>query len=184
MGRFGVNREFAECGDCGHPRMAHFGGGCYCGCAGAFATAEPNPTNPSASMQPPDVVDALQARVSAVKCDGRDPWELLTEAARLREAGRPEEALAVARRAVELADTPAEQTAGATVVTASLCDLWRDEEARCEGEAALKIESSPYLLRAVGRAWHLGFAATGVEEFRSRAHECFRAADEIEAVAA
>jgi hypothetical protein len=30
----GKNREFADCARCGHPRMAHMGGSCHCGCRG------------------------------------------------------------------------------------------------------------------------------------------------------
>jgi hypothetical protein len=30
---YGVNRRLALCPACGHPAMAHQGGGCYCGCA-------------------------------------------------------------------------------------------------------------------------------------------------------
>jgi uncharacterized Zn finger protein (UPF0148 family) len=29
-----VNRRFTECPACGHPTMLHYGGPCYCGCAG------------------------------------------------------------------------------------------------------------------------------------------------------
>lgn len=65
-----------------------------------------------------------------------------------------------------------------------LCDLWRDEEARREGEAALQKDKSPYLLRAVARAWCLGFTATGIDEFRARGHAYFQHADELETVTA
>jgi hypothetical protein len=129
-----------------------------------------------------DMVGALFARVSTAN-EGGDAWDLIRESARLRALGSAEEALATARVAVEVSSTPSEKTAGTTLVVATLCDLWRDEEARREGEAALKLDSSPYLLRALGRAWFLGFAATGVESFRSTAHDRFRVADELEAVA-
>lgn len=43
VGRFGVNRPFAECPSCGHPRMAHLGGKCHCGCPGVSAGPPPPP---------------------------------------------------------------------------------------------------------------------------------------------
>ena len=38
--RQGINREQSLCADCGHPSMAHVGGGCYCGCARATRLPE------------------------------------------------------------------------------------------------------------------------------------------------
>ena len=38
---YGANREVATCADCGHPSMAHLGGGCYCGCPRATRLAPP-----------------------------------------------------------------------------------------------------------------------------------------------
>ena len=180
MVRFGVNRAFAECGVCGHPRMAHFVGGCYCGCAGE-APAEDRFSDASAAN---DIVSVLHARASA-QTRADDVWELVNEAARLRTLGQAEEALEVLRRANEAATSPREQIAAATVNVAALCDLWRDEEARRVGESALEIDDSdPYLLRALGRAWFLGYAATGVDSFRVRADEYFERADEIDALSA
>lgn len=181
MGRFGVNREFAECDRCGHPRMARFGGGCYCGCTGSRAAHQ---ASTSVATESDDVVAALQAQVAAANCGQRGARELVTAAARLRGLDHADEALATAKRAKEAAATPAEETAAATLVVACLCDLWGDEEARREGESALQNGSSPFLLRALARAWFLGFVATGTDDFRSQAHEYFRRADELEAVAA
>jgi hypothetical protein len=159
--------------------MAHFGGGCYCGCVGVSAAEELDRRE-----QPTDLVAALNAQVRVAKTDRTDCWELITEAAAFRRDGRPEEAASAARRAKEIAASPAETVAAATVLVASLCDLWRDEDARQEGEAALQIEASPFLLRALGRAWFLGYAATGVIDFMTRADECFARADEYDAVPA
>lgn len=182
MARFGVNREFAECDRCGHPQMAHFGGGCYCGCARAAAAGQPVSR---VAAEPDDLVATLhdEAAAAATRPHG-DWWGLVAESARLRSLGRADEARATARTAQDVAATAAERAAATTMVVASLCDLWRDEEARREGESALAFDQTSYLLRALARAWFLGFAATGVEEFRSRAHDLFRRADELEAVAA
>jgi hypothetical protein len=38
--RQGANREQSLCAACGHPSMAHLGGGCYCGCPRATRLPE------------------------------------------------------------------------------------------------------------------------------------------------
>jgi len=179
MGRFGVNRAFTECEACGHPRMAHFGGGCHCGCTGASVISEFG--RPERAT---DLVDALSAQIQVAKNEQSECWQLINDAAALRRDGRAEEAVSTARRAKECAASPSDEVSAVTVLVAGLCDLWKDEEARQEGEAALRIEASPFLLRALGRAWFLGYAATGVIDFKTRADECFGLADEHDAVLA
>ena len=167
---YGVNRAFADCHTCGHPRMAHFGGGCYCGCGGSAPIAEHDSG---------DLVETLIARVTSFRRPGSTrAWELVSEASGLRRQGRAEQAVDAARAARDAAESLAEETAAASVEVAALCDLWRDEEARNVGEAALRRDGSPYLLNALGRAWWLGFIAThGIEDFRARAEECFSLAE-------
>jgi hypothetical protein len=48
----GENRELSTCADCGHPRMAHLGGACYCGCPRATAVAEPVSRRPLSAAAP------------------------------------------------------------------------------------------------------------------------------------
>lgn len=162
---YGVNRPFADCGACGHPRMAHVGGGCYCGCRGSV---------PPVGHDLGTLVEVLTDRVSGVRRPGSGAWELVSEASGLRQQGEAEQAVEVSRAARVAAESLEQETAAASVEVAALCDLWRDEEARTVGEAALRRDGSPYLLNALGRAWWLGFVAThGVEDFRVRANECF-----------
>ena len=185
MARFGANREFSLCDGCGHPRMAHYGGGCYCGCTLATsAGGELLRSGGSSGSEPADLAGALHARVEEARRGTSRVWELVEEVARLRREGRADEALRRASLAQDGAETIHEKTAAATVAVATLCDLWRDEEARQLGEDALRHDASPYLSRALARAWMLGFVATGLQEFRVRAHERFRGADEAERVVA
>jgi hypothetical protein len=185
MGRFGANREFTVCDGCGHPRMAHYGGGCYCGCTLATsAGSELLRSGGSPASEPADLAGALHARVEAARRGTGRAWALIEEVAQLRREERADEALRLAGLAQDAAETIHEKTAAATVAVAALCDLWRDEEARHLGEDALRQDASPYLARALARAWMLGFVATGLEEFRVRAHERFRSADEAERVVA
>jgi hypothetical protein len=166
--KYAVNRAFSECDTCGHPRMAHFGGGCYCGCSGSVTIAEHDRG---------DLVETLTARVASFDRSSSSTWELVSEAAGLRRQGNPGQAVEVARAARDAAESLDEETVAATVEVAALCDLRRDEEARTVGEAALRRHTSPFLLNALGRAWWLGFVATrGIEEFRTRAEECFSSA--------
>ena len=149
--------------------MAHFGGGCHCGCDGLVPRAEHDPV---------DLVETLTARVSGFRRPGSTrAWELVSQASDLRRQGEAEQAVEAARAARDAAESLEEETAAASVEIAGLCDLWRDEEARKVGEAALRRHASPYLLNALGRAWWLGFVATRIEDFRARAEECFRLAE-------
>jgi hypothetical protein len=166
---YGINRQFSECGACGHPTMAHFGGGCSCGCrAGAEVRAPLGD----------DLFEALRQRVSGSHSPSSPAWERAAQASACRREGQPERAVNLAREGKALADTVEEETALSCVEVAALCDLSRDEEARRVGESALSRQGSPYLLRALGRAWWLGFTAThGLEEFRLGAEECFQLAE-------
>lgn len=150
--------------------MAHFGGGCHCGCDLVAPVPEPGPG---------DLAEALSARATDLRRGASSrAWELVSEAADLRRKGQAEQAVKAARSARDGAESVEEETAAASVEVAALCDLWRDEDARETGEAALLRQQSPYLLNALGRAWWLGYVAThGIEDFRSRAEECFSLAE-------
>ena len=43
MPRYGENRGQTECPNCGHPKMAHMGGPCHCGCRGVRPQPPPPP---------------------------------------------------------------------------------------------------------------------------------------------
>lgn len=165
---YGINRAFVECGTCGHPQMAHSGGGCYCGCHGSARDD---------GRDSDELVETLTARVVSARRPSSSAWELVSQSAALRRQGQAEEAVETAREAREVAETLEEETAAASVEVAALCDLWQDEDARQVGEAALRHHGSPYLLTALGRAWWLGFVATRIEDFRVRAEECFSLAE-------
>ena len=47
---YGTNRRQVNCGSCGHPVMAHIGGGCHCGCgrAASFTLSRPVKRSPAA----------------------------------------------------------------------------------------------------------------------------------------
>ena len=40
---YGLNRRFADCPACGHPKAAHFAGRCYCGCRGRGSDSPATP---------------------------------------------------------------------------------------------------------------------------------------------
>lgn len=123
-----------------------------------------------------DLVGALvaHARSAARGHSGDDrAAALISLAATLRSAGRSSDALETAQEARALTDDVRIRVISMTCEVAILCDQRRDEEARRLGESALELLSTPFLLRALGRAWMQGFHATGLEDFRDQADEYF-----------
>lgn len=101
---------------------------------------------------------------------------LASLAGTLRRLERPEHALTVARASERVAPNPTAKVVALTCVCAALCDLHRDEEDRAVGELGRTLmPQEPKLLNALGRAYVLGFQATGLIEFRDAAEECFAA---------
>lgn len=47
---YGTSRVFPECGVCGHPRVSHAAGTCFCGCTGRKAAPEAFPLDPAPSV--------------------------------------------------------------------------------------------------------------------------------------
>jgi len=134
-----------------------------------------------------DLVEALiaHARSAARAHSGDDrAGALISLSATLRGAGRSSDALDTTREARALADDVRLTVMAMTCEVAILCDQGQDEEARRIGESALELLSTPYLLKALGRAWMQGFRATGLEDFRDRADECFAQAEAGSATAA
>lgn len=64
---YGKNRELSTCADCGHPTMAHLGGGCYCGCPRATKIAEPVVGDHPAPVH--QLMDFMHGRLSKSECD-------------------------------------------------------------------------------------------------------------------
>lgn len=127
-----------------------------------------------------DLVGALvaYARAAARGTSARDrAGALVSLGATLRKAGRWSEAIDVLREARSLTDDVKVQVAAMTCEVAIRCDQGEDEEARRIGESARELASTPFLLKALGRAWMDGFRATGILEFRDRALQCFELAE-------
>lgn len=132
------------------------------------------------SRESGDLVATLTAnvRVAAQGADAdKRAWALIFLGATLRREGQAEEAFQVLREAQVLTDDEDIRRAATTCAMAVNCDLHHDEEARRLGLEALKIGTHPFLLRALARAWMMGYRATGVIEFKEEADRCFANAE-------
>jgi hypothetical protein len=72
MAKYGQNREFALCDSCGHPKMAHLGGPCHCGCrgtAGGLNTSRASTHQNEANRRGDPVASARQKHPRAY-----EPW--------------------------------------------------------------------------------------------------------------
>jgi hypothetical protein len=134
-----------------------------------------------------DLVGTLTAKVR-VAAQGEDAddrsWALIVLGATLRKDARAEEALEVLREAHALTDDEEIRRAAITCAMAVYCDLDEDEEARRIGLEAQKIGTDPFLLRVLGRAWKMGYRATGLIEFDEEGDRCFALAESPAALAA
>lgn len=133
-----------------------------------------------------DLVGTLTANVRvAAQGEGASnrAWALIFLGATLRKEARAEEALDVLREAYALTDDEEVRRAATTCAMAVHCDLDNDEEARRIGLEALEFGTDPFLLRALGRAWKMGYRATGLIEFDEEGDRCFALAESPTALA-
>jgi len=176
---YGMNREFALCETCGHPRMAHYGGGCHCGCSRARSVLEPRalakqssqlsrsrrfgrlaakrPTRePTRAPTRAGLVDDLVDRVRSAAFSSqshRRGWDAVRTAALLRREGSFE-------RALKLLDDVVTRFGHGDIVSAAYacavaihCDLGDPATGIAVGRTASHKRSSAELNNALVRAY-------------------------------
>jgi hypothetical protein len=65
--RVGIDREQALCAVCGHPSMAHYPDGCYCGCKRPTRATKPEP--PEAEAPVHKLLDFMHDHLSKAQRD-------------------------------------------------------------------------------------------------------------------
>jgi hypothetical protein len=178
MAPYGQNRELALCDLCGHPKMAHFGGACHCGCTGA-RTLGGNGSTPKAvglpasdetstaevQMRPTTaLVDDLVERVRSAVFSStahRRGWDGVRAAALLRRQGEHERALQLLDDVVARFEYPDIVSAAYACAVAVHCDRGDPATGIKVGRSAWIEEPSPGLGNALARAYWEEFERTG-----------------------